>query len=229
MTSFSSIKSWPISERPRERLFREGASALSDAELLAVLFRSGVKGKDAIALAREISGRFGGLRGLLSAGFSDLSSVKGLGEAKIAALLAVSEISKRQLRESMNGKDILRDPDSVKAYLTAALRDKKREVFKVLLLDKGNRIIAELDLFEGTIDETMVHPREIVRAALERHATAVILVHNHPSGRTEPSQEDLKITRKITSACATVSVRVLDHMIVGDNACFSFAENGLLP
>ena len=224
----SGIKAWPESERPRERLTRFGASALSDADLLALLLRNGMKGKDAVMLGRELVGKFGSLRGILAAGPRELQAVKGLGSAKIASILAASEMAKRQLGQEIRGKSYARDPEAVVNYLTVSLRDLKREVFKVLFLDKGNRILDEKDLFHGTVDEAAVHPREVVRAALELHATALILVHNHPSGRIQPSPEDREITRRIQSACQTVGIKVLDHIIVGDNQFFSFNEHGLL-
>lgn len=222
------IKSWPETERPRERLIKNGASSLSDAELLAILLRSGVRGKDAIALARELLGRFGGLRGLLSVGWAELQQVKGLGQAKITTFLAATEIARRQLKQEIHGKSFVRDPQSVLDYLYSSLRDKKREVFKVFFLNKANQIIDEEDLFEGTVDETAIHPREVVKAALDRHATAVVLIHNHPSGRVEPSPEDREITRKLEAACNAVSIKVLDHIIVGDNQYFSFREQRLI-
>src|SRR3989338_4548899 len=222
------IKSWPETERPRERLIKNGVSSLSDAELLAILLRSGIRGKDAITLARELLSRFGGLRGLLAVGWTELKQIKGLGQAKITAFLAASEIARRQLKQEVVGKTYVRDPQSVLDYLYSSLRDKKREVFKVLFLNKANRIVDEQDLFEGTVDETAIHPREVVKVALERHASALIFIHNHPSGRIEPSPEDREITQKLEAACTAVSVKVLDHIIVGDNQYFSFREHHLL-
>ena len=222
------IKYWPKAERPRERLIKNGVSTLSDAELLAILLRSGIQGKDAIQLARDLISQFNGLRGLLSVEFGELSKVKGLGQAKISTLLAATEIAKRQLKEELIGKNFVRDPQSILDYLYSSLRDRKKEVFKVIFLNKANRIIDEQDLFEGTVDEAAIHPREIVKSALDHHASNIILVHNHPSGRTEPSLEDKEITQKIQSACATVSIKVLDHLIVGDNQYFSFREHGLI-
>jgi DNA repair protein RadC len=225
---FSGIKSWPPAERPRERLLHHGAASLSDAELIAILLRTGVPGKDAIGFSRELIARYEGLRGLLSVNFAELRKVKGLGGAKIAALLAATEIAKRQLKEELTGKNLIRDPEAVIDYLKTVLRDRKREVFKVLFLNKANRVLQEKDLFEGTVDETAVHPREVVKAALECYATSLILVHNHPSGRTEPSAEDRAITGKLQAACGAVSIKILDHIIIGDNRYFSFREGGLL-
>jgi len=222
------IKMWPASERPRERLMQLGAAALSDAELVAVLLRSGIRGKDAITLARDLVNQCGGLRGLFALSGHDLRQVKGLGTAKAATLLAVAELARRQLKENINGRNVIRDPESVMQYLYSSLRDKTREVFKVLYLNKANCIISDRDLFYGTVDEATIHPREVVKTALDCYATALVLVHNHPSGRTEPSPEDRQMTKKIQEACATVPIRVLDHIIIGDNRFFSFCENGLL-
>jgi len=222
------IKSWPQSERPRERLVQNGVSSLSDAELLAILLRSGIRGKDVITLSRELLSQFGGLRGLLSIEYNELAKIKGLGQAKAATLLAATEIVKRKLKEDLIGKDFIRDPESVVDYLYASIRDRKKEIFKILFLDKANRITGEQDLFEGTVDQTAIHTREVVKAALDRHASSIILVHNHPSGRTEPSLEDREMTQKLVAACSAVSIKILDHIIVGDNRYFSFQEHGLL-
>jgi DNA repair protein RadC len=223
-----SIREWPEAERPREKLLEKGAEALSDAELLAVLFGHGIRGQDAVSFSRNLLLQFGGLRGVLTQQASSFEKVKGLGMAKTAMLFAVREIGLRQLREKMIGQNFVRSPQAVTDYLTAALRDQKREIFKVLFLDKGLRILGERDLFFGTIDEAAVHPREIVKAALEFHASSLVLVHNHPSGKVEPSREDYEITQKIKAACQTVSIRVLDHIIVGENQYFSFSERNSL-
>lgn len=227
-TLSNGIKAWPESERPRERLMRGEASKLSESELIALLLRSGIRGKDAVALGRELLSAFGGLRGLFQVCPERLKQISGLGAAKIASVLAVAELAQRFLREEMPGRDVMRDPRTVVDYLYASLRDRKREVFKVIFLDKANRVIGDNDLFIGTIDEAAVHPREVVKASLDRFATAVILVHNHPSGRVEPSPEDRRLTDKIKAACETVSIKVLDHLIVGDNQHFSFREAGLI-
>ena len=225
---FKSIRSWPEKERPRERLLERGPGGLSEAELVAILLGHGTRGRDAVSLARDLIARFGGLRPLFAAGASDLCRVHGLGKAKAAAIAAAAELSRRALLQNALNKDVIREPQSVLDYLYGSLRDRKIEIFKVLLLNKANCMLAALDLFQGTVDEAAVHPREIVKAALEHFASAVILVHNHPSGRVEPSPEDRKITGKIAAACETVSIRVLDHIIIGDNRYFSFREAGLL-
>jgi DNA repair protein RadC len=205
-----------------------GPKGLSDAELLAILLRNGVKGKDAVSLARELLAKFGGLRGLLSAGKNDLQKEKGLGAAKIASLLAAKEIVNRSLRENIISKSLLNDPGAVIDYLASSLREEKREIFKVLFLNKAHCFIDELDLFQGTIDSTAVYPREVLKAALNRHASALILVHNHPSGRLEPSREDREITRELQAACRHAGIKVLDHLIVGGDGYFSFEEKGLM-
>ena len=228
MEKINGIKSWPTSERPRERLNKHGVQSLSDAELLAILLRNGIQGKDAITLARELLNRFGGLRGLAKIEWADLAKIKGLGPAKISTFLAAAEMARRQLRQELIGTNFVRNPESVLDYLYSTLRDTKKEIFKVLFLNKANRILDEKDLFEGTVDETAVYPRELVKAALERHATSLILIHNHPSGRIEPSLEDREITRKLQTACNAVSIKILDHIIVGDNQYFSFNEHSML-
>lgn len=224
----TSLRDWPLGERPREKLLLKGAAALSDAELLAVLFGHGTRGCDAVSLSRDLLLQFAGLRGLLNQNQTVLRQVRGIGEAKVAMLFALKEIGLRQLREKIVGQSFVRSPQAVADYLCAALRDQKREIFKVLFLDKSLRILGERDLFHGTIDEAAVHPREVVKAALEFHASNLVLVHNHPSGKIEPSREDYEITQKIKAACQTVSIRVLDHIIVGENQHFSFSERNAL-
>ena len=221
-----SIKEWPKSERPRERLLSQGAGALSDAELLAVILRNGVQGKDATSLARELLAQFGGMRGLLSADHSELQKVKGLGQAKVAALIAITEMAKRCLRQDLMGVSILRDPSAVVDYLSMGLRDKKTEVLKVIFLDKGNRVIGEEDFPGGDTDKALVNVRAVMRRAVEKSAAAIILAHNHPSGRIEPSKEDRVLTEELKKLGETLSVKVLDHLIIGDNRSYSFKEHG---
>ena len=223
-----SIRGWPEAERPREKLLQKGPESLSDAELLAILFGRGIRGQDVVSFSRSLLLQFGGLRGILTQPPALLEKVKGLGVARICMIPAVREIGIRILREKMIGQNFVRSPQAVTDYLMAALRDQKREVFKALFLDKALRIMGERDLFYGTIDEAAVHPREIVKAALEFHASSLVLVHNHPSGKVEPSREDYEITQKIKAACQTVSVRILDHIIIGENQYFSFSERNTL-
>ena len=222
------ITDWPEAERPREKLLGRGAEALSDAELLAIFLRTGMPGKTAVDLARELLDTFGGLRGLLSADLARFCEAPGLGPAKFVQLQAVVEMSRRYLREAIDREDALSSPDATRAYLRARLRDHPHEVFACLFLDNRHRVIEFEELFRGTIDGASVHPREVVRLALVHNAAAVILAHNHPSGIAEPSQSDTTITRRLREALALIDVRVLDHIVVGDGEPVSFAERGLL-
>ncbi len=223
-----SIRDWPAQERPRERLLALGAQALSDAELLAIFLRTGVAGMDALELARELLRQFGDLRGLLGADRDAFCAGRGLGEAKYVSLQAALELSRRHLFATLQRGDALTSPDVTRAYLAAQLRDQPRELFAVLFLDNRHRVIAYETLFQGTIDGASVHPREVVRRALELGAAALILAHNHPSGVAEPSRADSLITRRLRDALALVEIRVVDHLIVGDGEITSLAERGLL-
>lgn len=222
------IKDWPAAERPREKLLLKGAAALSDAELLAIFLRTGVAGKSAIDLARELLADFGGLRPLLEADLSSFSRGRGLGVAKFTQLQAVMEMGRRHLMETLQRESALSCPAEVRQYLSARLRHIHREVFLCLFLDNQHRVIACEELFQGTLDCASVYPREVVQAALRHHAAAVIFSHNHPSGVAEPSQADRQITHRLTEALSLVDIRVLDHMVVGDGQVVSFAERGLL-
>jgi len=221
-----SIVDWPAAERPREKLLSSGPGALSDAELLAIFLRTGVAGKSAVDLARELLRDFGGLRPLLEAGQQDFCRALGLGTAKYAQLQAVLEMAKRHLSASMQAGDLLTSPQLVRDYLRAQLRHRRREVFALLLLDSQNCLLAYEELFQGTIDGASVYPREVVKLVLARNAAAVILAHNHPSGVAEPSQADRRITERLQAALALVDVRVLDHLVVGEGEPVSFAERG---
>ena len=222
------IKDWPASERPRERLLAHGPGALSEAELLAVFLRTGVRGQTVIEVARNALDRFGGLNGLLSAPQRDLQKLAGFGPAKCAQLHAVLELARRALREEVRRDTLLNTPAKVRDYLTLSLRNERHEVFVALYLDAQNRLIADEPLFRGTLTQTSVFPREIVKQALRHNAGAVIFAHNHPSGLAEPSRTDELLTRALKDALATVDVRVLDHLIVAGHASLSFAERGLL-
>lgn len=222
-----SIRDWPETERPREKLLARGAAALSDAELLAVFLRTGVAGLSAVDLARELLSTFGGLRSLLSADVERFCAAKGLGRAKFAQLQAVLELSRRHLAEELHREGVLRDPDSTRRFLQARLRDEARELFGMLLLDNQHQVLAFEVLAMGTINAAAVYPREVVKAALRRNAAAVIFAHNHPSGVAEPSAADRELTDRLITALRTVDIRVLDHVIVGED-CVSFAERGLL-
>lgn len=223
------ITDWPVDERPRERLLAHGAEVLSDAELLALFLRVGVRGKSAVDLARDLLGRFGSLSALCTASVDDFSTIPGMGPAKYAQLQAVLELARRALSEEMASRDVLDSPRAVRDWLRLKLAGLPHEVFLVLLLDAQNRVIASEELFRGTLAQTSVYPREVVKLALLRNAAAVILAHNHPSGVGEPSHADQLLTRSLTQALALIDVRVLDHFIVAGTASpVSFAERGLL-
>ncbi len=222
------ITDWPEAERPREKLLARGAGALSDAELLAIFLRTGVRGKTAVDLARELILRFGGLRGLLSAEQENFCSAEGLGSAKFAQLQAVVEMSRRHLAEELARGEAMLSPQETRRYLSCELRDYPFEVFGALFLDNRHRVIEFCELFRGTIDGASVYPREVVRRALAMNAAAVIFAHNHPSGFAEPSLADKTLTDRLRHALDLVEVRVLDHVIVGDGLGYSFAEHGLL-
>lgn len=222
------ITDWPIAERPREKLLLQGSESLSDAELLAIFLRTGTKGKTAVDLARDLLNHFGGLRALFLADRQKFCNTHGLGIASFAQLQAVLEMARRHLMETLQRDDALTNPDQVRQYLQARLRDARREIFLCLFLDTQHRVIGAEDLFLGTIDSSSVHPREIVQRALALNAAAVIFAHNHPSGIAEPSEADKRITLRLRDSLALVDVRVLDHMIVGDGQTISMAEQGLL-
>lgn len=222
------ISDWPVAERPREKLLERGAAALSDAELLAIFLRTGLPGRSALDLARDLLTAFGGLRPLLEADLRSFSAHKGLGSAKFVQLQATLELARRHLAEQLSRGVSLEDPDTVRHYLAAQLRDRKNEVFAVLFLDNRHRVIAFEELFQGSIDSASVHPRVLVQRALAHNASALILAHNHPSGIAEPSRSDELVTAQIVSAMRLVDVRVLDHFVVGDGVITSFAERGLL-
>ena len=218
----------PPAERPRERLHALGARALSDAELLALLLGSGLPGRDALALARAALGRFGGLARLLRAAPADLRRLEGLGRARAARIHAVLELSTRVLREQARSGTALESPGAVRDYLRLALAGLGHEVFAVLFLDARHRVIACDEMFRGTLTQTSVYPREVVKQALAHNCAAVILAHNHPSGIAEPSRADEALTRALQAALALVDVKVLDHLVVAGARSVSFAERGLL-
>lgn len=221
------ISDWPAQERPREKLLQKGADVLSDAELLAIFLRTGTRDYTAVDLARLLLDDFGGLKPLLETGETEFCERHGLGPAKYAQLQAVLEMAKRHLLENIQRGDALSSPSETRRYLSAELQACPHEVFACLFLDNRNRVIAFEKLFFGTIDGASVYPREVVRKALKHNAAAVIFAHNHPSGVAEPSRADEQITKRLTSALDLVDIRVLDHMVIGDEVV-SFAERGLL-
>jgi len=223
-----SIKHWPAQERPREKLLERGAQALTDAELLAIFLRTGVAGRSAVDLARQLLGEFGGLRALLEADLASFSSHLGLGPAKYSQLQAVLEMGRRHLAEGLRRDSALESPQQVRDYLKARLRHEPHEIFGCLFLDTRHRVLAFEALFHGTIDGASVYPRQVVKRALTHNAAAVILTHNHPSGVAEPSQADRLLTGRLKEALGLVDVRVLDHFIVGEGEPLSMAEYGWL-
>ncbi|MDH4275317.1 MAG: DNA repair protein RadC [Gammaproteobacteria bacterium] len=222
------ITDWPVEERPREKLLQRGPQALSDAELLAIFLRTGVAGKSAVDLARELLQGFGSLRALLNADHAQFCAGHGLGTAKFVQLQAVLEMGRRHLHETLQRSDALQNPDDTRRYLTACLRDYPYEVFACLYLDQRHRVICFEELFRGTLDGAPVYPREVVKRALAHNAGAMIFAHNHPSGVAEPSRADEAVTQRLKNALALVDIRVLDHVVIGDGQCVSFAERGLL-
>jgi len=222
------IADWPAGERPREKLLARGASSLSDAELLAIFLRTGVVGKSAVDLARELLARFGSLTQLFAVGEKEFCDMHGMGQAKFVQLQAVLEMARRALQEEMQCGDALTSPRAVREYLQLLLRARQQEVFVALFLDAQHRVIATEELFQGTLTQTSVYPREVVKRALHHNAAALIFAHNHPSGVAEPSQSDQLLTDALKQALQLVDVRVLDHFIVGGAACLSFAEKGMV-
>jgi DNA repair protein RadC len=222
------IQNWPQEKRPRERLMREGAQALSDPELLAIFLRTGVSGKDAVQLGQEMVRHFGSLQKLFAASLPEFTEVKGLGPAKFTQLQAVMELARRAILEEIKSGSMLSSPQAVKAYLRTAFAGKSFESFHVLFLDVKNRLIDAKEMFRGTLTHTSVYPREVVKEALARNAASVMLAHNHPSGTPEPSESDLVLTRALMQALALVDIRILDHFVVAGHQIHSFAEHGQL-
>ena len=222
------ITDWPAAERPREKLLSRGPQSLSDAELLAIFLRTGVRGKTAVDLARELLAEYGGLRALLEADCQNFCRANGLGSAKYALLQAVLEMGRRHLYETLQRGDALGSPADTRRFLLARLRDYPHEIFACLFLDSRHRVIEFSEMFRGTIDGTSVHPREVVKQALALNAAALIFAHNHPSGVAEPSQADYHLTHRLRDALALVDIRVLDHIVIGDGYTVSMAERGQL-
>ncbi|MBP6901213.1 MAG: DNA repair protein RadC [Burkholderiaceae bacterium] len=223
-----SIKDLPAAARPREKLLQQGPAALADAELLALLLRTGLRGQGVLQLAENVLARFDGFAGLLQAAPAALAGVRGLGPAKRAELSAVVEMARRALAQRLAAAPVFESPQSVKDYLQLQLAQREHEVFAVLFLDSQHRLLRMEELFRGTLAATSVYPREVVKRALALNAAAVVLAHNHPSGVAEPSRADEHLTQQLKHALALVDVRVLDHLVVGCGATVSFAERGLL-
>ncbi len=221
------ITDWAIEDRPREKLLQRGADVLSDAELLAIFLRTGIKGKSAVDLAKDLLDDSGGLNALLGSTEERFCRHKGLGQAKFVQMKAVVEMSRRYLDEKMRHGDVLTNASAVEDYLKMQLRNYPYEVFCCIFLDTKHRVIEFEELFQGTIDSASVHPREVIRRVIHHNAAAVIFSHNHPSGVAEPSQADQRITDTLKQALSFIDVRVLDHFIIGDEVV-SFAQRGLI-
>jgi DNA repair protein RadC len=222
------IPDWPEEERPRERLLHKGAQALSDAELLAILLRTGSEKMTSVDLARKLLHDYEGFRGLDMAHINRICEEKGIGLAKAAQIKAALELSKRLAHQQWRRQDQIKSSEDVFQMMRLRMRDLPREEFHGLFLTIRNEIICDKVIFEGSLTESLVSAREIIRLAIEEKAVNVILLHNHPSGDPSPSPEDKKVTQKITTACKYVDVSVLDHIIIGKESYFSFADAGLL-
>jgi DNA repair protein RadC len=222
------IRNWPITERPREKLLQSGARDLSDAELLAIFLRTGVRGKTALDIARDLLAKFGTLKNLLDTSPSILCQQLGLGKAKYAGLQAALELGLRYGNETLKVGEILTSSEAAKKFLAFHLRDQQQEVFACLFLTSQHRILCFEKLFYGTINESSVYPREVVKRALKHNAAKIILAHNHPSGDPRPSQADCDITQLLKQSLALVDIQVIDHIIVGHHECLSLAEAGHL-
>lgn len=222
------ITDWPEGERPREKLLHNGAQSLSDAELLAIFLRVGVTGKSAVDLARDLLRAFGSLNAIFAASEAQISAVHGMGTSKYVQLQAIFEMSRRALGEQMKSENVLNSPQRVRDFLVLQLAAKSQEVFLALFLDVQNRLIASEEMFAGSLMQTSVHPREVVKRALQLNAAAVIFAHNHPTGVAQQSRADEALTQALQQALALVDVRVLDHFIVAGNQVFSFKENDLI-
>ncbi len=222
------LTDWPLQERPREKMLRLGVSSLSEAELLAIFLRTGTKGKTAVDLARELLNEFQGLKNLLAVPQSRMLSIKGIGKTKYSILQAALEIGKRYLEENLHIRSSFISPSDAKQYLIAKLSAYKQEVFSCIFLNSKHQLLRYEELFHGTISCAPIYPRIIAQKALEYNAAALILSHNHPSGSTQPSDEDISTTQNLISVLNHLDIRVLDHIIVGGSDCCSLAEHGLL-
>lgn len=222
------ITDWPASERPREKLLARGAGALSDAEILALFIRTGLKGRTALDLARDWLSHFEGLRGFLDADAGTLTALPGLGPAKYAEIQAALELGQRHLASTLERGDVMSSPEATRRYLSIRMRSLRHEVFAVLFLDSQHRLISFEELFRGSIDSCSVHPRQVIERALKLNAAALILAHNHPSGVAEPSAADRQITERLRQALDLFEIRILDHLVIGEGRPASFAERGWL-
>ena len=222
-----SVKEWPEDERPRERLIAHGPATLSEAQLLAILIRNGKSGRTALDLGRELLERFGSLAGIEQASITEICAIEGIGPAKAAELKAAIELGRRYQKPSLAGASFCSSEDVV-SYYRPRLKDAKKEIFRCALLDTKNKIIREEIVSMGSLTASIVHPRDTFKAAIRESAAAVIFIHNHPSGDSKPSQEDILLTRRLVQAGEVIGIQVLDHIIIGDSSHFSFRDNGLI-
>jgi DNA repair protein RadC len=222
-----SVKHWPEDERPRERLLKLGPSSLSDAQLLAIIIRSGEGGRSAVDVGRELLERFGSLAGVEQAGITEICEVRGIGPAKAAEIKAAIELGRRYQKPTLAGASFCSSRD-VADYYRPRMKDAKKELFRCVLLDTKNRLIREETVSVGSLTASIVHPRDTFKAAIRESAAAVIFIHNHPSGDTRPSQEDILLTKRLVQAGEVLGIQVLDHIIIGDGGHFSFRDNGLI-
>jgi len=222
------VKDWPDNERPRERLVKYGVDYLTDAELLGIILVKGYQGKTSVEVAKELLSETKSLRKLDSLSYSEMSSIKGIGLAKFAQIKAALEMGKRLLRETSSPKKKIHNASDLVDYYGPNMRDLKKEIFKIILLDVKNKIIRDIDVSVGSLTESIVHPREVLKDIIKESAASVIFFHNHPSGESSPSKNDLDITERLVDACNLIGVRVLDHIIVGDDNYTSFAQEDLL-
>jgi DNA repair protein RadC len=221
------IRNWPVKSRPRERLINQGADVLTDAELLAIILRTGTQGKSVVQLAQELLNQFGDLRSLLTCESAQLQKIKGLGPAKFAQISAINVLAQRSLKQQLLSKPAMSGSKDAAKFLLSKMRDYKKEVFACLLLDTRNQLICYEELFTGSINGASIYPREVVKLVLKTNAATVIFVHNHPSGNNQPSDADKQITKRLKQALELIDARVLDHIIVGEDT-FSMAEHGLI-
>lgn len=222
------ITNWPLSERPREKLLQNGVNTLSDAELLAIFLRTGIAGKSAVDLARELLNHFGSLTNIFAANQINFCKIPGMGIAKYTQLQAVLEMARRALSEELRNGNTMNSPAMVRDFLRLSLANKQHEVFIGIFLDAKNHAIATEELFSGTLTQTSVYPREVIKRALYHNAAAIIFAHNHPSGVAEPSHSDKILTQSLKQALALIDVKVLDHFIIGNGTALSFAEHDLI-
>ncbi len=220
------IKDWPQYERPRERLLHHGPEFLTDAELLAIIITKGHSGKTSVEVARSLLTKFGTLRGLMSASYSEMKQVNGIGKAKYAQIKAALEMGVRLAQEKiLPGKKIAKAQDVVDYYYTE-MKDKKKELFHIILLDIRYQIIRDVLISMGSLSETTVHPREVMKEVIKESAAAVIFLHNHPSGDPQPSEQDRELTKRLCESCSLLGIKVLDHIIIGEECFYSFAQMG---